>query len=201
MYAYATGGSIGDITDQYEHNVNISGSSVDLGSLTWSPKKYSHLLWQIGTADRKASEFNLGNVPRAYGLFQKVPANLDYTIGQSTPSNDWYYAQTHTGSWNIHFNLNQTYSGAAHLTVAMAGQTRTPFIEVHINGLNAGKLQGFNNDAAIYRSTNKSGYYHLVVLSFPASNLKSGANTLVFKALSVKSGGGIMYDTVKLEVE
>src|SRR5450432_2568776 len=67
LYAYAMGGSIGDVTDQYEHdNISVSGSTLDLGTLTWSPPHYTNLLWQIGTADRKADEFKLGNLPRQY---------------------------------------------------------------------------------------------------------------------------------------
>ncbi len=70
---------------------------MNVGALTWSPTTIYKFLWQIGAADRKADEFNLGNVPRQYGLFNQVPANLTYTIGQSTPANNWYYAQTHVG--------------------------------------------------------------------------------------------------------
>ena len=54
---------------------------------------------------------------------------------------------------------------------------------------------------AIYRSVNQSGTYHLILLSFPASHLKAGANTVTFHATNISSGGEAMYDTVKLEVD
>jgi rhamnogalacturonan endolyase len=200
LYAYANGGSIGDITDQYERdNVTISGSSTNLGTLTWSPTEYTDLLWQIGTADRKADEFNLGSVPRQYGLFNQVPANLTYTIGSSTPANNWYYAQTRVGTWTVAFNLNQTYSGTAHVIVALAGVTRTADVTVGVNGTSIGSYPSYANDSAIYRSANQSGYYHLLPLDFAASLLKEGSNTVTFQMTNVSAGGGAMYDTVLLE--
>src|SRR6185312_10176954 len=76
LYAWANGSSIGDVTDQYERdNITVSGSTTNLGTLTWTPTLYSVPLWQIGTADRKADEFKLGNVARQYGLWNQVPAN------------------------------------------------------------------------------------------------------------------------------
>ncbi|WP_176728966.1 polysaccharide lyase family protein [Thermogemmatispora onikobensis] len=201
LYAWANGGSIGDITDQYElDNVNVTGTSTSLGTLTWTPVRYSILLWQIGTADRKAAEFRLGNLPRQYGLWNQVPANLTYTIGSSTPANNWYYAQTAVGTWNVNFSVSQSYSGDAHLTVALAGMTRTAAVTVRVNGTAIGSYPAYTNDAAIYRSANQSGYYHLMTFTFPASLLKIGTNTVAFAMTSVSSGGGAMYDTIKLEV-
>ncbi len=202
LYAFSTGGLIGDVTDQYElDNVQVQDPEVYLGTLTWSPVKYKHLLWQIGTANRKAREFKLGNLPRQYGLFNQVPANLTYTIGQSTPENDWYYAQTQVGTWTINFDLAEAYSTTAHLTIALAGLSRTADVTVQVNGTTVGSYPAYANDMAIYRSANQSGYYHLMPFSFPASLLKVGANAITLQATTVDSGGGAMYDTIKLEVE
>lgn len=201
LYAYAMGGSIGDVTDQHERdNVSVRGPALNLGNLTWSPPQYPNLLWQIGTADRKADEFKLGNLPRQYGLNTQAPANLTYTIGQSTPANNWYYAQTQMGTWTVNFSLSHTYSGTAHLTVALAGSSRTASVTFGVNGKSIGSFPSFINDQAIYRSANQSGTYHLILLTFPASLLKSGANSVTFHATSVSDGGGAMYDTIKLEV-
>jgi rhamnogalacturonan endolyase len=202
LYAFANGGLIGDVTDQFEQDgITVSGPWVDLGQLTWSPPQYKHFLWQIGHADRKADEFRLGNVPRQYGLWNQVPANLIYTIGQSTPENDWYYAQTQAGTWTINFNLERTYSGTAHLTIALAGMSRTAAVTVAVNGTAVGTYPAFTNDMAIYRSANQSGYYHLIPFTFPATLLQTGANSVTLQATEVSSGGGAMYDTIKLEVD
>jgi rhamnogalacturonan endolyase len=206
LYAFANGGptypgAIGSVTDQYElDNVKVTGPLVNLGRLVWSPTQYAHPLWQIGTADRKADEFNLGNVPRQYGLFNQVPANLTYTIGQSTPANDWYYAQTQIGTWTVNFNLWQTYTGNAHLTVAIAGEARNPIVSIGVNGTSVSTLPSYT-DASIYRSANQSGYYHLVTIDFPSSLLQVGTNSITFNATNVVSGGGIMYDTIKLATD
>ena len=208
LYAWANGGpttpgSIGTVGDQYEQdNINVSGSLAHLGTLTWKITQYKHFLWQIGAADRKADKFKLGNVPRQYGLWNQVPANLTYTIGTSTPANDWYYAQTNVGTWNIDFNLSQTYSGTAHLTVALAGASSSRnHVSILVNNTSVANFPQFPNDQTIYRSGNQSGCYHLLTFTFPASLLKVRSNTIAFNMTHVTSGGGIMYDFIKLETD
>ncbi len=101
----------------------------------------------------------------------------------------------------MNFNLSKTYSGNGHLTVALAGSSRTASISVGVNGRNVGSFPSYTNDAGIYRSANQSGYYHRFTINFAASLLRAGANTLTFRATNVSSGGGVMYDTVKLEAD
>ncbi len=208
LYAWANGGtttsgSIGTVADQYERNhITVCGSSVNLGTLTWKITQYKHFLWQIGTADRKADEFKLGNVPRLYGLWNQVPADLTYTIGKSTPANNWYYAQTKVGTWNVSFNLSQPYKGKAHLTVALAGASNyRNHVSVLVNNTSVATFPQFPNDSTIYRSGNQSGRYHLLTFTFPASLLKVGSNTMTFNMTNVNNGGGIMYDFIKLETD
>lgn len=201
LYAYATQG---DVTAQFERaNVVVGNTAVNLGTLTWSPPVYPHKLWTIGTANRKADEFRLGNLPRAYDLFQQVPANLTYTIGTSTPSNNWYFAQTGVGRWTVNFNSNQTYSGNAHLTIAVAGAAKTPTVNVLVNGTSVGTLS-YPNDASVYRSANQGGYFRRTQLDFPSSLLRTGANSVVFDMTAcagAPSAGGIEYDLIKLEAD
>lgn len=200
LYAYSTSG---DITDQFEKdNINVTGASMNLGTLNWTPVKPTNFLWKIGTADRMSSEFKLGNLSRQYGLPEKVPANLTYTIGRSTEANDWYYAQTKAGSWDVNFNLNKKYNGNGYLTVAVAGVSRNPKVEVYVNGQKQGTLDYSNeNDSATYRSANQSGRYRNCEIKFPASLLKEGDNTISFRMTKVGNDGGIMYDIIKLETD
>ena len=200
LYAYATNG---DITDQFEKDdINVTGTTMNLGSLNWNPPTYSNSLWKIGTADRMSSEFKLGNLERQYGLPAKVPADLTYTIGSSVESNDWYYAQTKVGSWNVNFNLNNNYNGNAYLTVAIASVARNPKVDVYVNGHLGGTLDySKENDATTYRSANQSGRYRNVVIKFPANLLNAGDNTISFKMSKVDPDGGIMYDIIKLETD
>jgi rhamnogalacturonan endolyase len=201
LYAYATQD---DVTAQFEKNgVVVSGSATNLGTLTWTPPNYPNKLWTIGTADRKAGEFKLGNQLRSYALFGQVPANLTYTIGTSTPANNWYYVQTGVGKWTINFNLSQTYTGNAHLTIAVAAAAKTPTVNVLVNGTQVGTLS-YPNDGTVYRSANQSGYYRLTQLDFASSLLRSGANSVVLDMTACAGAptpGGIEYDIIKLEAD
>ena len=201
LYAYATQG---DVTAQFEKtNVVVSGSSVNVGTLTWTPPNYPNKLWTIGTADRKAGEFRLGNQLRSYALFKQVPANLTYTIGTSTPANNWYYVQTGVGKWTVNFNLGQTYPGNAHLTVAVAASSKSPTVNVLVNGTLVGTLS-YPNDGSVYRSANQSGYYRFRQIDFASSLLRAGANSVVFDMTACAGAptpGGIEYDIIKLEAD
>ncbi len=201
LYAYATQG---DVTAQFQKaNIVVSGSSTNLGTLTWTPPNYSNKLWTIGTADRKAAEFKLGDQLRSYALFKQVPANLTYTIGTSTPLSNWYFVQTGVGKWTINFNLNQAYTGNAHLTIAVAGAAKTPTVNVLVNGTQVGALS-YPNDGSVYRSANQGGYYRLTQFDFSSSLLHPGANSVVLDMTACAgepTPGGIEYDIIKLEAD
>ena len=200
LYAYATKG---DITDQFaKDNINITGTSMNLGTLNWNPTVHTNFLWKIGTADRMSSEFKLGNLERQYGLPEQVPADLTYTIGSSVEANDWYYAQTKVGTWNVNFNLDKNYGGKAYLTTAIASVARNPKVDIYVNGQMAGTLDySKENDSTTYRSANQSGRYRNQIIEFPANFLKQGDNTVSFKMDKVSESGGIMYDIIKLETD
>lgn len=200
LYAYANSG---DITDEFSKNdINVTGKTLDLGNFTWTPTTHANFLWKIGTANRMSSEFKFGNLQRQYGLPEKVPANLTYNIASSTEANDWYYAQTKVGTWNVDFNLNKTYSNNAYLTVATAGVARSPKLDIYVNGNKVGTLDySKENDANTYRSANQSGRYRNAVIKFPSNLLKMGNNTVSFKMDSLTFDGGIMYDIIKLETD
>ena len=202
LYAYATQG---DVTDQYQKSgtVVVSNAAVNLGTLTWTPSNYAAKLWTIGTADRKAGEFKLGNQLRSYALFKQVPASLTYTIGTSTPANNWYFCQTGVGKWTVNFNLSQTYTGNAHLSIAVAGAAQAATADVLVNGTSVGTLS-FSNDSCVYRSANQGAYYRFVQFDFASSLLHTGANSVVFNMTSCPGAptpGGIEYDIVKLEAD
>jgi len=201
LYAYA---QQGDVTEQFlKNNVVVGSANLNLGTLTWTPPNYPTKLWKIGNADRKAGEFRLGNQLRSYALFKQVPANLTYTIGTSTPANDWYYCQTGVGKWTVNFSLAQAQTGNAHLTIAIAASAKSPTVEVLVNGTNVGTLN-YPNDGTVYRSANQSGYYKLTQLDFSSSLLHTGANSVVFNMTActgAPSPGGIEYDVIKLETD
>ncbi|HTB63915.1 MAG TPA: polysaccharide lyase family protein [Opitutales bacterium] len=205
LYAWQTQGPI---TQSFaQDGITISGDTQDLGKLVWDAPYHPDFLWQIGQSDRLAGEFKLGNGPRAAMLLYQVPADLTYTIGKSTPANDWYFAQR-TGTWMVAFNLDKTYTGNAYLTIAMAGGQGN--VALALNGESIGSLS-HPDDGSLRRSANRSGVYNRSEITFPASLLKKGDNTLTLRATTSDSsvgtdGGpglpnGLMYDTLVMEAD
>jgi rhamnogalacturonan endolyase len=198
LYAYATQGSV---TSQLEKDdVEVKGKILDLGSLAWPQPGYAHLLWQIGQADRMSGEFKYGDQLRNIKWIGMVPADLTYTIGASHERDDWYFAQGKVGHWDVSFSTATAYTGIAHLTVAIAGVSQNPKLTISVNGTDIKSLS-YGNDAATYRAALRSARYVLEDIPFPASLLNSGANVIRFGITAVGGNGGIMYDTIKLEIE
>ncbi|MBI5810377.1 MAG: hypothetical protein HZB21_04220 [Deltaproteobacteria bacterium] len=199
LYAYATDGAL---TDEFrKDDITVGGNPItDLGDLDWQPPAHAHLLWSIGKADRMSGEFKFGGLARQYGLWEKVPADLTFNIGGSLESEDWYYAQTKTGIWDIVFNLDRAYPGEGVLTIAVAGVARGPKLDVIVNGQTVESFE-FDNDPTIYRSALRGGRYRLRTVRFPASFLKTGGNKISLKLKGVGDKGGIMYDMLKLEAD
>ena len=131
-------------------------------------------------------------------MFNEVPADLTYTIGESRPDKDWYYAQTQNGNWNIVFNLDEKPQKPLRLTIATAGAANRARAKVLVNGRNIGEIKTVN-DAGIYRSAMQSGQPGLFTFDIEAGNLKKGQNTITLNVWTIKHVGGIMYDCIMLE--
>lgn len=197
LRAYATKG---DITDELQKkDITVDSETTDLGIIDWTPACYENKLFQIGENNRMSDGFNLSDHIRAYGLWEQLPANLTFTAGVSNEKTDWYYAQGKNGTWTVKFNCPQTYSGNAHLTISAAGVTNSPKLAIAVNGSTVANWAPSPNDAAIYRSAVLGGRHRLYTISFPASKLKKGENTLALKMSGIGKNGGIMYDCIKLE--
>lgn len=197
LYGYAMKG---EITDELQvADIVVDGETTDLGTVKWAPATYEHKLWQIGENNRMSDGFCMSDAARAYGLWEEVPATLNYIIGESNPTTDWYYAQTKNGTWTVTFDLDETYSGTAYLTASAAGATNKPKVAVAINGGNSKTWSFGTNDAAIYRSAVLGGRHWLQTHSFPASALKKGRNTITFTMSGISKNGGVMWDCIKLE--
>ena len=199
LFAYAKAGEVTDMLEQ--DDIVVSAGDNSLGTIEWTPTKYSELLWMIGQNDRRSSEFHYCDTIRQYGLWELVPKNLTFTIGQSNEQKDWYYAQVQKdGTWTIAFTLDKTYSGKAHLTASLAGCTGNgSTVAVKVNGTQQGTWKPGVNDAATYRSAVNSGRHHLLTLDFDASTLKKGSNTIALTMSGNGSNGSFMYDCIKLE--
>ena len=199
LFAYA---KAGDVTDMLEQDdITVSAGDNDLGTVTWTPARYSQLLWMIGQNDRRSSEFRFSDALRQYGLWEQVPANLTYTIGESTEKDDWYYAQTQkNGTWTIKFNLAERPGGRAYLTASLAGCSGTgSTINVKVNGTQRATWKPGVNDACVYRSAVNSGRHYVYTCNFISTGLRVGENIVTLQLTGSGSKDGIMYDCIKLE--
>jgi rhamnogalacturonan endolyase len=205
LYVFAADGSV---TDQYKlTGVTVEGDRCDLGTLVWTPVQRSTFLWQIGRADRTGGEYALATrsparpSPRAYEKPQLIPGDLAFTVGEDWEPEDWYYAQTKTGTWTVHFPVDSPLDGTAYLTVSSSMQSGKPPV-VTVNGTATGIVGALpnRNDSTIARQADRSGYPRLAVLTFPATLLTVGDNTIEFTG-SGNGSGGFGWDTVVLEVD
>ena len=199
LFAYA---KAGEVTDMLElDDITVSAGDNNLGTIDWTPKKYTQMLWMIGQNDRRSSEFKYSDALRQYGLWEQVPANLTYTIGQSNEATDWYYAQTQKGgTWTVKFNLDERPAGRVYLTASLAGCSGTgSTITVKVNGTQRATWKPGVNDACIYRSAINSGRHYVFTTDFINTGLKVGENTVTFTYSGGGSKDGIMYDCIKLE--
>ena len=194
LTAYMQGGYSGDITTECKKgNIVVKpGATTDLGTVEWQvPARQT--IWQLGTADRKATEFKYGGELRNHKWSLMLPDDVDFTIGKSVESEDWYYAQSGINKYNIHFTLQPEAGKTYHLTTAFAGYTDKGHrsFDILLNGKLL-KTCSYANDQTVYRSGTTSGTYHQEDFDIPASDLKNGENVVTF----ANKDGLIIYDTV-----
>ena len=198
LFAYAKAGEVTDMLEK-DDIIVIAGDN-DLGTIDWTPKKYTKLLWMIGQNDRRSSEYKFSDAPRQYGLWEQVPANLTYTIGQSQENTDWYYAQTNDGTWTIKFNLDERPTGRVYLTASIAGcASEKATVTVKVNGTQRATWKPGYKDASVYRSAINSGRHYVYTADFLNTGLKVGENTITLQISNSGGKNGILYDCIKLE--
>ncbi|UIA84260.1 rhamnogalacturonate lyase [Erwinia tracheiphila] len=179
-----------------EKQMTVSGEKQWLDQISLPPA--AKVIWAIGQSDRQAKEFRFGNEQRNYRWQHEVPANLVFNVGHSDFSQEWYYAQTKPGNWDINFNLTPE-KAVYHLNIALAAASNSgmvkgrgsPSLTVKINGAEL-KTLTYENDKAVYRSALRNGQYHLATISVEKEQLRNGKNTLSLQL----NGGSLMYDII-----
>ncbi|GHJ41553.1 polysaccharide lyase family protein [Streptomyces sp. TS71-3] len=213
LYVFAADGSV---TEQYKRTgITPAGRAHDLGTLTWAPASTGTFLWQIGRSDRTGGEYALAthpverDHPRDYDKPSRIPGDLTFTVGESWEPADWYYAQTSPGTWTVRFSLDRVPAGTAALTVSssmQAGSAPTVAVNGSTDGITGSLSDSDGHDGnglggTIGRQADRSGRRRVNVLTFPASMLREGANTLEFtRGASIPAGDGLGWDTLLLEV-
>lgn len=198
LFAYAKAGEVTDMLEQ--DDITVGTGDNDLGTVMWTPKKYTQMLWMIGQNDRRSSEFHYSDTIRQYGLWELVPATLTYTVGQSNEKTDWYYAQTKDGTWTVKFNVDERPAGRVYLTASIAGcASEKASISVKLNGTVRDTWKPGYKDASVYRSAVNSGLHSVFTTDIPSTALKVGTNLLTFQISGTGGKNGILYDCIKLE--
>jgi len=212
----------------------VAGQTNDLGVIDWNPDRYERRLFRLGTPDLGAGEFRFGSGMRQFGLWwryleERGTNDLDFVIGSSVPSNDWYYALSNlpieitptngiwvSPRWNIHFPSDEIPPAPARLSVELAGAIRDCAFYVFVNGVNICPNPGTGiytvNDASIYRSAVRSARQQRFEVTFDPGLLTVGTNTISFTVRATGSkgnpwsgtkpvipGAGILFDCVQLE--
>jgi len=203
---------------QISNIIVLPDQTNNLGVISWNPPHLQQRLWRVGTPDHTSKEFRFGNLPKQFGLWwrylnERGQSNLNFTIGQSVESNDWYYAQTieaitpqsspnlvdHTQTngiywaptWNVIFNFTNLPPTNVLFTLALAGGRGTAFY-IYVNGAFALPSQyqsaGFFtvDGANIYRDVVAVGRYQYYQFSMATNLFKVGTNTL---SINIRQGG------------
>ena len=197
LFAYQTGGSN---TEQLQvDDIHITEREQQLTSVIWHLPA-ERVIWQLGKATRTCEGFRYGGELRNYKWMGMVPETVHFHMGQSREEEDWYYAQVRTGSWYIHFQLEEMPAKECNLIVALAGASRggttsrdLPCLTVELNGQILREAV-FVNDGAIYRSATQNGRYRYLKIVVDPAVFRKGENIVRFGI----EGGMVMYDTILL---
>jgi rhamnogalacturonan endolyase len=220
LYAFADG-VLGELV-KTEIKIEPGGKPIDLGKLEWTPVRHGRQLWDIGIANRNASEFMNGDkyfepdVQLQYPMF--FPNDVNFVIGKSDFSKDWYFQHiphntdqnarispfrgvTGTGRatpYAITFELPDAPSGTATLRLAICG-TGTRKIDVTVNSQTVGQVQLALPDGIITRHQIQ-GIWYEQELAFDASLMKQGTNILILTVPAGPINNGVVYDYLRLEL-
>jgi rhamnogalacturonan endolyase len=195
-----------------------AGKPLELGRRDWRPVRHGRQLWDIGIPNRTAAEFYKGDDYFHWGWYIRYanlfPRDVHYVIGQSDYRRDWFFEQVPhdenpadtTGSrrgrqttWTVSFRLPARPHGKATLRLSICG-VGARSLSVTMNDQPIGTLTDLIYNATINRDgIGGTCYEH--DLTFDASRMRAGENTL---ALTIPAGSltsGIMYDYLRLELD
>jgi hypothetical protein len=218
LFAFVDG-----VVGEYRLNnvVVTAGNTTTVGTLTNTVNRtYGNLLWEIGTPDRTAQEFKMGDFDYCEGNVQfkfrdSFPNPIEYNVANNNYSKVLPYAHTRypdtsavpkigdTWKWRLKFNLPAGFSttGNARLTIAFAS---TDYAQewIYVNNENSlftSFYPDYSDGNAFLRQTNYAKYSYKQIL-IPMSRFVVGTNTIT---LVMPSGSGWvshhMYDYISLE--
>jgi rhamnogalacturonan endolyase len=176
-----------------------AGQTQALGTVTITPPRTGATIWEIGVPDRDSHEFlngaiNYTNWATSYETYAtNFGSGVTYTVGTDDYSKVWNYSDMDTSPWTVNFTVATAPTGQGRLYVALAANEGGS-ISVTLNGTAVGSLAPTNTSDAVTR-LGSHGYFWDGQVTFDASALKAGSNTLVLKS----SGGALEWDYLRLE--
>jgi len=166
------------------------------------------VLWQIGTFDRSAAEFN------SHMHLDDPSVTPTFAIGRSSPAHDWPALQPGSGNkamgrrphpYSILFTLVEPPRAVYRLSVsALLYSTCTPSLLVEINGTSGvfyftRKLSYYPGDRSAYSPIYSEAYLDVIL---PTAALRRGPNRLALTALDSESeacpDSTLAYDALRL---
>jgi rhamnogalacturonan endolyase len=220
LYAFADG-ILGEFV---QAGVTVEpGKPLLLGELKWTPVRKGRMLWEIGIPNRNASEFFMAGKHRdpeiSLAYARLFPDDITFVIGQSDFANDWFFQHVphnedpearpapffgvraigRATPRRIIFELPATPAGTAHLRLAICG-TGTQSLDVEVNGKKAGGPADLKSDGVITRHGSQGIWYERDV-TFDASLMHAGKNTLTLIVPEGPVNNGLIYDYLRLELD
>ena len=220
LYAFVDG-VLGEFM---QANITVEkGRNIDLGQLEWVPVRKGRQLWDIGIPNRNASEFFMAERRREPGISLEYavqfPDDVTYTIGESDFRKDWFFrhvphntdpeaqpasffgirAVGRATPYTILFDLPSQPNGNAILRFAICG-TGTRFLDIEVNGQQAGRLDNLPTDGTIARHGSQGIWYEREFV-FDAAMMKEGRNEMKIIVPEAPVNNGMLYDYIRLELD
>ncbi|MCR4859545.1 MAG: hypothetical protein K5910_02650 [Bacteroidales bacterium] len=209
-----------------QEGVEVSaGGTLDLGTLSWKPRREGRQVFEIGVPNRNGAEFALGREFRDPEVVLKYarqfPKDVTYTVGASNPLTDWPYLHVpHNTSpdvqvlpffglrgsgratpYRIRFQLDRTPAAGstATLRLAICG-TAAPRLDVSIGGRNIGPVELQQTRDGVITRHGSHGIWYETELRFEGRRLHKGWNELTLTIPAGSLNSGILYDYLRLEL-
>ena len=207
-------------------DVEVSADgTLDLGSLSWTPRREGRPVFEIGIPNRNGSEFALGgefrNPEVVLEYAKRFPKDVTYTVGESDFRSDWPYLQTphcnpkevrvlpffglvgdgRATPYKIRFRLESAPAAgvAATLRLAICG-TAAPTLDVNVNGRSAGSVKLKQTRDGVITRHGSQGIWYEKAFRFEGKRLRKGWNELTLTVPAGSPNSGIVYDYLRLEL-
>ena len=219
LYAF-TDGALGEFV---RRDITVeAGKPLHLGELAWMPLRMGRMIWEIGVPNRNGSEFFMAEKRRdpeiSLEYARLFPDDITYVVGQSDYAKEWFFQHVphnedpdakpapffgvraigRAAPRRIVFDLPEAPAGTAWLRLAICG-TGTQRLSVDVNGHPTDGLTNLAGDGVITRHGSQGIWYEAKV-SFDASLLLAGRNTLTLTVPEGPVNNGLIYDYLRLEI-